>query len=215
LTRHQIAQRGQIPHVEGRIIQQLLRQRALGPVRPLPVLVELHLELLLDQRGEPHPRPAEDLTGEHGVEEALRPKAAQVMQQPQVEIAAVHHEMLRREPRPERLQVDRRQHIQQKHLLADQELHQAQPHPVVEHVVRLRIEGDLGDAVEGLKQRPQLPRLVDQPIGRQPRPGLALDPEQAADRVRQEAGDHRNRAERGRPLRRGRFLNADFSPGAW
>ncbi len=84
-------------------------------------------------------------------------EAAEVVEEPQVEIAAVHHQMLLLQPRPEGLQLDGRQGVDEEHVPIDEKLQQADPHPVAVHVVRLGIEGDLFDLVEGIQQRLQLP----------------------------------------------------------
>ena len=53
--------------------------------------------MFLEQRREADARPAEQLGGEHGVKDALGAKTVEVVQQPQIEIAAVHQEVFPRE----------------------------------------------------------------------------------------------------------------------
>lgn len=76
------------------------------------------------------------------------------MQQPQVEIAAVHDQVFLRQNLPERIQLEARgEHIDEEHFAADQKLQQANPCLVVKHVVRLGIEGDLFHPFERGEQR--------------------------------------------------------------
>src|SRR5690606_37076640 len=52
LAREDVAQCGQVPHVERGVIEQLRRERALGPVGLLAVLVERDAEMLIEERRE-------------------------------------------------------------------------------------------------------------------------------------------------------------------
>jgi hypothetical protein len=82
----------------------------------------------------------------------VRRKAAEVVQQPQIEIAAVHEEVLFRERLPERFQLQPgSEHVHQEHIVADEELQEADPRLVVIHVVRLGIEGDFVHLADGAK----------------------------------------------------------------
>ena len=75
-----------MPDVEGGVVEEFRGDGALGPVGFLAGLVDGNAEVVLEQRGEPDARPAEQLGGEHGVEDALGPEAVEVVEQPQVEI---------------------------------------------------------------------------------------------------------------------------------
>ena len=144
--------------------------------------------MLLEEPGQADALAAEQLRGEHGVEEALCPEFAAVVQEPQVEVAAVHHQVLVRQERPQGIEVDGREHVHQVHVTGHEELQKAHPDPVVEHVVRLGIQGDLVDLGNGLQKRLQLTRLVDHYEARGADGGL--DAEKALYRMRQKTGNH-------------------------
>jgi len=100
------------------------------------------------------------------------------VQETQVEIAAVHQEVLLRHPRPEGLQIEGRERVHEKDLSSDQKLEKANPDTVAEHIVRLGIEGYLIHPIERLEERSELAGLVNQTV-----PGWArrsLGAEQAA-----------------------------------
>ena len=189
LAREQVAQGGQVPDVEGGVVEQLGRDGPRGPVGLLARLVDGDAEMVLQQRPEADAGAAEELRGQHGVEDALGPEAVEVVQEPQVEVAAVHQQVLGGEPVQERLELQARgQHVDEEDLAADQELHEADPGLVVVHVVGLGIEGDLGHAVERGQQRRQGTGLIEQLVGG--RTGSHFDAEQTANLEREEAGNH-------------------------
>ena len=112
--------------------------------------------MFLEQTREADALTSEQLRSEHRVENTLRFETAEVVQQPQIEIAAVHHEMLVREHAPERLELHSgREDIDEKNFAVDEELQQADPRFVVIHVVRLGIEEHLVHPLERGQQRSQ------------------------------------------------------------
>ena len=129
-------------------------------------------------------------------------ETAERMQQPQVEIAPVHDQVLAAHPRPKRVEIDPgREHIDEENLPPDHELEEADPRPVVVHVVSLGIEGDLGRAIEGSEQRLQLAGLVNEGVGGRARG--AFYAEQPAHGMRKETGNHLNLSGRDRKRRSG------------
>ena len=159
-----IAQRGQMQNVERGVIQETLAERTLRPIGLLAVLVEDDAEVLLQQAGEADAGVVEQLRRQHGVEQALRAKLTQVPQQADVEIASVHQQVLGRQFFPKRGERERGEHIHQEYFPCHEKLEQTHPRAVVEHVVRLRIERDLIDAVEGGQQRRELVGLFYQRV---------------------------------------------------
>jgi hypothetical protein len=92
----------------------------------------------------------EKLGGEHGVKDAFGAEAAAIVQEPQIEIAAVHHEVDVGESVPEGCEIEVGcEGVHEVDFAVDIELEQAEPDLVVKHVVRLGIEEDLVDAGEG------------------------------------------------------------------
>ena len=148
VARQQIAQGRQMPDVQRGIVEKLGRQRPPRPVCLLAVLVELDPEMILQKRGQPDPLATQQLRRQHRVEKALRPEAAEVVEQPEVEIAPVHDQVLLGQTGPERLQVEVCEDIHEVDIASHQELEQADPHPVVEHVVGFGIQGDFLYAVD-------------------------------------------------------------------
>jgi len=116
-------------------------------------------------------------------------EAAEIMQQANIEIAAVHQQVLFREAGQQWLEFQAgREHIHEKDLLADEELHQADPRLVMIHVVGLGIEGDLLDAIEGGQERLERTGLVEELVGGRSRGHFHT--EQTANAKRKEAGNH-------------------------
>src|SRR5690606_29686568 len=105
-----------------------------------------------------------------------------------VEIAAVHEQVFLGEARPERVELERGEHVDHEDLLADQKLEQADAGLVVIHVVGLGIEGDLVDAVEGGQQRRELVGPIDEGVGG--RAGTHFDLQQTTQCNGKEAGNH-------------------------
>ena len=153
--------------------------------------------MLFEEAGEADALAAEELGGEHRVENAFRAEAAEVVEEAEIEIAAVHHEVFFREDLEEWLDFQAgSEDIDEEDLTIDQELEEADAGLVVIHVVRLGIEGDFVHAVEGLEQRSKRAGLIDEGItgrpgglGRGPGSG-GFDAEEAANGGRQETGNH-------------------------
>jgi len=119
----------------------------------------------------------------------VRAKPAQIVQEPEIEVAAVHHEVPGGQSPPDFVERDARsQDIDEENLSVDQKLQQAKPGAVMKHVVRLGIEGDFVHAVQGGEQRCELPGLVDELKRR--RTSGHFHPEQTAKAERKEARNH-------------------------
>ena len=189
LAAQDVAQSGQVPDIERGVVEELGRDGALGPVGLLAGLVDGDGEVLLQERREADALEAEELGGEHRVEKAVRREAAEIVQQAQVEVAAVHDEVLLREHGPKRVELQAgREHIDEEDLAVDEELQEADPRLVVIHVVRLGIEGDLIDLLERVEERTERARLVQEQVGRRARDHS--DAEHSAEAGREEAGNH-------------------------
>ena len=166
LAREQVAQGGQVPDVECGVIEHLLGERTARPVGLLRFLGKLYPEVVLEQRSQADARTVQELRGEHGVEDALGPESAEVVQQAQVEIAAVHDNVFFGQPLPESVEGQPGERVDEVDLVVHQKLEEAEAGLVMEHVVRLGIEGDFVHAVESRKQRGELAGLIDELIGR-------------------------------------------------
>ena len=199
----QVAQGGQVPDVEAGVIEQFRRDGATGPVGFLAVFVELDVEMFFEERGEPDALAPEELGGEHRVKNAFGAEAAAVMQEPQIEIAAVHHQMKLREAFPKRLEDETgRKGIDQENFSVDEKLQQTDAYLVMIHVVRLGIEGDFINAVERRQQRRERTRLIDERKARRSRSGRRparyrarnsrINAEKTAYGGRQKTGNHLN-----------------------
>jgi len=102
----EIAKGGKVPDVEAGVVEQFGRDRAAGPVGLLAVFVELDAEVFFEEGSETDALAAEELGGQHGVEDALGAEAATVVQEAEVEIAAVHHEVQAGEAFPKRVEIE-------------------------------------------------------------------------------------------------------------
>ncbi len=161
-----VAEGGEVPDVERGVVEEVFGERAFGPVGFLSVFIEEDAKVLFEEGGEADARAVEKLGGEHRVENAFGSEAAEVGEQADVEIAAVHEEVLRREFLPERAESKQRgEHVHEEDFAGDEELEQAHAGAVVIHVVGLGIEGDFVHAVEGGEQGGQLGGLVDEDVG--------------------------------------------------
>jgi hypothetical protein len=139
---------------------------------------------------------AEELGGEHRIEDTFRPETAEVVEEAEIKIAAVHHEVFLREDREERLDVQAgSEDVDEEDLTINEELKEADARLVVIHVVRLGIEEDLVDAGEGGEERGERAGLVEELVGG--RTGGHFDTEQTANRQRKEAGNHATNGEDG------------------
>ena len=74
----------------------------------------------------------------------------------------MHDEVFGRQSRPEPVEGQRRQEIDQKNRPVNHHLQQADAGAVAEEIVGLGVERDLGDAVKGGKERRELRGLVDE-----------------------------------------------------
>ena len=118
-------------------------------------------------------------------------EAAEVVEEPHVEIAAVHHEVFGGEGAPE---IDETkaggEDVDEVDFTVDEKLEEADADFVVIHVVGLGIEGDFIDVSQGIKERREGIGLVDE--RETGRADGDINAKQAADGVRQETGDHLN-----------------------
>ena len=74
-------------------------ERAHRPVGALVLLVELHPEVLLEQRGEPDRRNAEELGGDTSVEQARDAPAVVLPQEAQIVVGVVKDDLDLQDPR--------------------------------------------------------------------------------------------------------------------
>jgi hypothetical protein len=105
---------------------------------------------------------AEELGGEHRIEDALGAELAELPKQADIEIAAVHDEVLGGEALPERSERQGCHQVHQVNLAGDEELEQAHAGVEVEHVIRFGIHRDLLDAVEGGVERGELVGAINE-----------------------------------------------------
>ena len=199
----EIAQCGQVPDVEAGVIEEFGCDGTAGPVGFLTVFIELDAEMFFEERREPDALAPEQLGGEHGVKNTFSAEAAAIVQEPQIEIAAVHHQMKFRETFPKRLEVESgRKGVDQENLSVDEKLQQANADFVMIHVVRLGIEGDFVNAVERRQQRGERAGLLDEREARRSRRrrrrarygarSSGIDAEKTAHGGRQKTGNHLN-----------------------
>ena len=122
--------------------------------------------MVFEQRSESEARHIEKLGRHHRIKEAVRVELAEVVEQAEVEVAAMHDQVLGGEAAPESVERQRREQIDQENLLPRQNLQKAHPRPVAEEIVGLGIDRDLLHPVQGVKQRRQQRGLVDKSVGR-------------------------------------------------
>lgn len=149
-----VAQAGKVPDVEGGVVEQLGHDGPAGPVGFLAGFVGGDAEVFLKESGETDALAAEELGGQHGVEKTFGAETATVVQEAEIEIAAVHHEMKVGETVPKRVEIEAGcKGVHEVDFAIDVELEETKPDFVMKHVVRLGIEEDLVDAVEGGEER--------------------------------------------------------------
>lgn len=184
-----VAERREVPDVEGGVVEEFRRDGALGPVGFLAGFVDGDAEVLFEETGETDALAAEELGREHRVEDAFWAEAAEVVQEAEIEIAAVHHEVFLREDGEERLDVQTgREDIDEVDFTVDEELKEADAGLVMIHVVRLGIEEDLLHAGQRSEQRVEGTGLVEELIGG--RTSGHFDAEQTANGQWEEARNH-------------------------
>ncbi len=129
--------------IEDRVPLHRLRQRPLGPVGALELLVELNAEVLVDERSEPQRRLAGQPRGDHGVEQAVDASAVGAVEHPEVVVGAVQDldpptvgQLLEQRPH-----VEAGERVDEQILLADGDLQKAQFLGIVVKRVRLGIHG--------------------------------------------------------------------------
>lgn len=184
-----VAEGREVPDIEGGVIEELRRNGALGPVGFLAGFVDSNAEVLFEEAGEADALAAEELGGEHRVEDAFRAETAEIVKEPEVKIAAVHHEVFLREHLEEGLDVQTRcEDIDEIDFAVDEELKEADPGLVVIHVVRLGIEEDLLHAGQRGEQRVEGTGLVEELIGG--RTSGHFDAEQTANGQWKKTGNH-------------------------
>ena len=100
-----VAQGGEMPDVEGGVVEKFRRDGALGPIGFLARLIDGDAEVFFEEPGETDALAAEELGGEHGIEDTCRPETTEIGQQAEIEITAVHHQVFFRENLKERRDV--------------------------------------------------------------------------------------------------------------
>jgi len=91
LRRHPVLQLQQVERVLRRVVQHVRRERPHRPVGALVLLVQLHAEEPLQQRGQAERRVAQQLRRDPRVEDVAHLPAVVLLQQPQVVVGIVEH----------------------------------------------------------------------------------------------------------------------------
>ena len=120
--------------------------------------------MVFEQRRESEARQIEKLGRHHRVKQAVRIELAEVVEQAEIEIAAVHDQVLGSEAAPKSIELQRREQIDQENLFPRHDLHKAHPRPVAEKIVGLGVDRDLLNLIQGGKQRRKRRRLIDKNI---------------------------------------------------
>jgi len=141
-----VAQRKEVVRVERRVLKHLAGERPARPVRALELLVEMHTDVLVEQRSQPDGGLAQQLRGDPGVEDALRMKAAITIEQSEVVVRVVedHLDAGIIEDRPESREVAHRQRIDDARLTSGRELDEVDPIDEAVEARGLRVHSDLG-----------------------------------------------------------------------
>ena len=108
--------------VERGVVEEFFGEWAFRPVSFLGVFVEEDAEVFFEEGGEADALAVEQLGGEHGVEQAFRAEAAEVVQEADVKVAAVHQEVFRGEAFPEGGEVEGREDVDQEYFASDKKL---------------------------------------------------------------------------------------------
>jgi len=87
-----IAELEQVDRVLRRVVEHALSERTHGPIGALMLLVELHPEEVLEQRGEPEGADAEKLGGNPRVEDVPDMPAVILPDQPKIVVGVVKHD---------------------------------------------------------------------------------------------------------------------------
>ena len=122
------------------VIDHRLGKRAARPVGLLAAFVERDATVLLDERAVAERAQAEQLRGQHGVEDGLRFRRARAAQHAQVEIGAVQEPGVAAGGRPEFIQRKLIQRVDEEMLPVVRDLDQADALAVVVQAVGLGIE---------------------------------------------------------------------------
>ena len=146
-----VAQGRKVEDIQRGVIKQFLWKRAFGPVGLLAFLGQDNAKMMFEQRRKSEPWQIEQLRPHHRVKQAVRRETAEIVKQAQVEIAAVHDQMLGRQTRPEAVERKRSNQVDQEDLPADHDLQQADARTVAEKIVGLGVDRDLVDAVQGIE----------------------------------------------------------------
>lgn len=163
----EVAEFVEVENVEGGVVEEALGEGAFGPVGGLRIFIEGDAEVFFEEGGEADAFAGEELAGEHRVEDAFGAEAAEVVEEADVEIAAVHEQVFRGEAGPEGGEVEAGgEDIDEVDLAGHVELQEADARAVVVHVVRLGIEGGFVGAIEGREEGRELRGLVDEEVGR-------------------------------------------------
>ena len=142
--------------VERGVIEKFFGEGAFRPVGFLRIFIEEDAEVFFEEGGEADALAVEQLGGEHGVEQAFRAEAAEVVQEADVKVAAVHQEVFCGEAFPERGEVEGCEDVDEEYFASDKKLEEADAGSVVVEVVGLGIEGGFVGPVERCQQRCEL-----------------------------------------------------------
>ena len=88
-----VAQLEEMQRVLRRVVEHPLAQRPQRPVRALMLLVELHAEVALEERGQPERLEAEQLRGDPGVEDVADVPAVILVQEAEVVVRIVKDDL--------------------------------------------------------------------------------------------------------------------------
>ena len=120
-----VAQAGQVEDVQRGVIEKLLRKRAFGPVGFLAFLGQDDAEMVFKQGREAEAGQIEQLRAHHRVEEAVCVETAEVIEEAQVEVAAMHDQVFGREARPKAVELERSHQVDEEDLPAGHDLQEA------------------------------------------------------------------------------------------
>jgi len=135
-------ERGKVDDVGRRVRGHRGRQRPLAPVGALVRLVERDPDARGEEGREPDLLLADELRGEHRVEEGRGAEAVTPEEEPEVVVGPVHEERPGGEPREERREVEPGERVREERVGAEADLHETDLLEVVVEGVGFRVERD-------------------------------------------------------------------------
>ncbi len=130
-------------------------------------LARVDAEVLLDQRREAEFRQPQHARGDHRVENFADIKIERASEQAQIEIHPLQHDLLLGERGAKRLQIDRRERIDQVILAVERELNEAELFKIAVQAVGLGIDRDALERAEPRKNLRELCSRTRSPQARQ------------------------------------------------